>query len=122
MNLNKEQLHTLRHMLGINTPDDRVPKPYRNYAAVTPGNLKYIELEQLGAIKKYRTHDSHSQYDWYGCTLEGRLAAIKSHKTIRKTRAQRRYTAYLDMTDVYPELTFKDFLTHPDFSTARRLA
>ena len=122
MNLNKEQLHTLRHMLGINTPDDRIPKPYRNYAAVNPGDPEFIELEQLGAIKKYYTHNGYSPYDWYECTKEGRRMAMDSHRTIRKTKAQRRYTAYLDMTDSYPELTFKDFLTHPDFSTARRLA
>src|SRR5688572_23336647 len=29
--LTSEQLDTLRHMLGINTPHDRQPKPYRDY-------------------------------------------------------------------------------------------
>ncbi len=34
---NDKQLHTMRHMLGINTPYDAEPEPYRNYAAVAPG-------------------------------------------------------------------------------------
>lgn len=121
MDLNEKQLHTLRHMLGINTPDDRIPKPYRNYAAVSPGDTEFMELDRLGAVEKYRAKGG-SEYHWYQCTAEGRLEAIKSHRDIRKTRAQRRYSAYLDMTDVYPGLTFKDFLTHPDFSTIKNLA
>ena len=121
MDLNERQLHTLRHMLGINTPNDKIPKPCRNYAAVDPGNPEFFELERLGAIENYRARGG-SEYDWYQCTKEGRFAAIKSHGDIRKTKAQRKYTAYLDMTDVYSNLTFKDFLTHPDFSTARREA
>ena len=121
MNLSSKQLHTLRHMLGINTPDDRVPKPYRNYAAVSPGDKEFVELERQGAVEEYRVRGG-SEYSWYQCTKEGRCTAMESHKSIRKTKAQRRYSMYLVMTDIYPELTFKDFLTHPDFSTARREA
>ncbi|MCK4817911.1 hypothetical protein KA005_19220 [bacterium] len=116
MDLNAKQLHTLRHMLGINTPNDRVPKPYRNYAAVISGDPEFIKLERLGAIREYQVRIP-THYAWYECTKEGRAMAMKSHRDIRKTKTQRKYTAYLDMTDVYPDLTFKDFLTHPDFST-----
>lgn len=118
MKLTKDQLDTLRHMLGINTPWDRVPKPYRNYYAATLGDVGLFELELLGAVEKYETN-SDSEYGWYRCTEEGKLAAMRSHKDIRYKKAQRRYAAYLDMTDVFPGLTFKDFLTYPDFKEAR---
>ena len=121
MNLNENQLHTLRHMLGINTPDDRKPKPCRNYAAVPPGDEEFVELERIGAVERYRARGG-TEYNWYQCTREGRALAMESHRSIRKTKAQRRYTVYLDMTDLYPDLTFKEFLTHPDFSSARRTA
>ena len=118
MKLTKDQLDILRHMLGINTPWDRAPKPNRNYAAVTPGDSEFVELEQLGVVEKYRAIIA-GEYDWYRCTEEGKLAAMRSHKDIRYKKSQRRYAAYLDMADVFPDLTFKDFLTHPDFKEAR---
>jgi hypothetical protein len=57
MNLSAKQLDTLRHMLGINTPNDRIPRPYRNYYAANPGDQEMLKLESLGAIKKYHSHD-----------------------------------------------------------------
>jgi hypothetical protein len=108
-------------MLGINTPDDRIPKPHRNYAAVTPEDKEFIELDRLGAVEKYRARGG-DEYHWYQCTAEGRLEAIKSHRTIRKTKAQRKYSAYLGITDSYSDLTFKEFLTLPEFYSARERA
>ena len=37
MKLTDDQLDTLRHMLGINTPNDRIPRPYRNYYCADKG-------------------------------------------------------------------------------------
>lgn len=121
MNLTKAQLHTLRHMLGINTPNDRVPRPYRNHAAVPPGDPEYIELERLGAVERYTCRGS-AEYHWYQCTEAGKLAAMRSHRAIRRTKPQRRYVKYLDMSDCYQDLTFKEFLTHPYFKEARESA
>jgi hypothetical protein len=119
-NLTKDQLHTLRHMLGINTPDDRIPKPYRNYAAVNPGDPDFLELEKLGVIKKCASaKPGVTEYDYYRCTDEGRLAAMRSHRDIRKPKSSRRYSMYLDISDLYPDLTFKEFLTDPYFKDLR---
>lgn len=121
MSLTEKQLYTLRHMLGINTPYDRIPKPYRNYACVNPGDPEFVELERLGAIVRY-TPKAPTDYWWYTCTDEGKLAAMRSHKTIRKGRKQRVYRMYLHVSDAFPDLTFKEFLTLPDFEDTRRTA
>lgn len=112
--MTNSQLHTLRHMLGINTPGDRTPKPYRNYAAVNPGDPEFLELERLGAVEKCQKVP-WGQYDFYRCTEKGKEAAIKSHKGIRWKRSKRRYRKFLSLQDLVPGLTFCDFLTDPEF-------
>lgn len=120
MDLTNEQLHTLRHMLGINDPYMRVTKPYRDYAAVNPGDPGFAELERIGAVRKYRVAQKGvTDYHWYTCTEEGRLAAIRSHRTIRKTKAQRVYNKFLHLSDCCPDLTFGEFLTGSDFRQSR---
>lgn len=116
----KEQLNTLRHMLGINDPTKRVPKPYRDYAAVNPGDPEFVEMETAGLVVKYRAAGGDTCYDWYRCTEAGRLAAMRSYRTIRLSRSARRYSAFLNCRDAYNELTFKIFLTDPLFAEARR--
>lgn len=122
MNLTDKQLYTLRHMLGINTPHERVPHPYRNYAAVVPGDPEFVELERLGAAKQYKPLHVEATYDWYRCTDAGKLAAMESHKKIRKSKKVRRYSVFLDLCDVFPDLTFRDFLINPEFNKTRREA
>ena len=117
MNLTNDQLYTLRHMLGINTPNYRIPKPYRNYAAVNHEDKEFAELERLGAVEQYTIYSK--EYVYFRCTGAGKLAAMRSHRTIRKTKSQRRYSAYLDLIDACQELTFKDFLTNPEFKEDR---
>ncbi|MFA7483903.1 MAG: hypothetical protein WC314_25640 [Vulcanimicrobiota bacterium] len=119
MELNEAQLHTLRHMLGINTPYDKIPRPYRNYAAVEPSDPEFIELAKLGAVEVYRRSEV---YLYYRCTDQGRAAALRSHRKIRRTKAQRVYGKFLDLCDVFPDMTFKDFLTSPYFDRARKEA
>jgi hypothetical protein len=121
VNLTANQLHTLRHMLGINTPDDKVPKPYRNYAAVNPGDPEYVLLAELGAVEIYSARGP-SAYHYYRCTDAGQVAAMASHRTIRKTKASRVYSTFLRIHDCLPDLTFKSFLTDPKFSVTRREA
>ncbi len=121
MKLTNDQLDTLRHILGINTPYDRVPRSYRNCAAVNPGDLEFIELEKIGAVERYQIA-IETQYHWYQCTEAGKLVAMRSHKAIQKTKAQRRYSAYLDMTDICQDLTFREFLIAPEYAEIRENA
>lgn len=121
--LTEDQLDTLRHMLGINTPYDRIPKPYRNYAAVNPGDPEFLELEKLGMVKKYASaKPGLTEYDYYRCTEKGRIEAMRSHRNIRKSKAKRRYNKYLEVLDSCPDLTFKEFLTDPSFKESRNEA
>ena len=118
----KDQLHTLRHMLGINTPDDRIPKPYRDYAAVNPGDAKFVEMERMGLVEIYRPSAHAGEYDYYRCTAQGRTLAMASHKTIRRGKSARVYSKFLDVRDAINDLTFKEFLTDPQFAETRRSA
>lgn len=124
MNLSPDQLSTLRHMLGINTPYDSKPRPTRNYIIVSSNSLKskdFIELAQLEAIRSYKPHLGlgSPMYTYYCCTAKGEAAARISHKTIRKTKSQRRYYTYLGLIDIYPDLTFKEYLTSQEFRWTR---
>ena len=114
--LTAAQLDTLRHMLGINDPNAARPVPYRDYYCAPRNCDKLKELERLGMVEQYSDHGGH---DWYRCTEAGRLAAIRSHRTIRRTKAQRVYSKYLEVSDCWHRLTFKDFLTRPEFSASR---
>jgi hypothetical protein len=114
--LNPYQLRTLRHMLGIDKPEMDQPVPYRNYYCANPGEPEMLELVRLGAIELYATQGG---YEWYRCTDAGRAAAIASHKTIRYSRAKRRYIKFLDVSDCMPDLTFREFLTSPRFKQSR---
>lgn len=105
-------------MLGINTPFDKQPKPYRDYCAAVPGDAKMAELEALGAVRCYR----RDTYHWYTTTEAGRSAAIASHRYIRRSKAARVYSAFLDVSDCIPDLTFKAFLIDPQFAETRRNA
>jgi len=107
-------------MLGINTPWDRAPRPYRNYAAVNPGDAKFVEMESAGLVERYREADANNAYDYYRCTDAGRTAAMRSHREIRYTRGERRYIAFLNVRDSFQDLTFREFLTLPEFREARQ--
>lgn len=120
--MNEKHLDMLRHMLGINDPSKREPKPYRNYAAVNPGDPLFVELAALGLVELYRRAGGPTEYDFYRCTDAGRSAALRSHRTIRLPKSKRVYSTFLGIKDVYCDLTFKQFLTLPQFAEARRNA
>jgi hypothetical protein len=122
MELNASQLDTLRHMLGINDPSVGHPKPYRNYAAVNPGDPEFVALATVGAVERYRTAGKDSSYDFYRCTDAGRAAAMASHKTIRLPKSKRVYSKFLDVRDALGDISFKDFLTRPEYRESRETA
>jgi hypothetical protein len=105
-------------MLGINTPGDRVPKPFRNYAAVNPGDPAFVALEAAGAVEK-TPGVPWSEYDYFRCTEAGKIAAMRSHREIRDSKSKRRYGVFLDVRECFQDLTFKEFLTDPQFAEAR---
>lgn len=117
--LTDEQLRILRHMLGIDNPYMAHPKPYRDYYCANPSDPALHELQRLGMATLYATRD---KYEWFRTTDAGRAAAIASQKAIRKSKSQRVYAKYLDISDSFPDLTFKRFLTDPYFAETRRAA
>lgn len=119
MNLTPEQLRILRHMLGIETPRDRFPAPYRDYYCANPGDADLYELQRLGMVRLYSTRDG---YEWFCTTDAGRAAAMDSHRTIRYSRGRRVYCKWLRISDCLPDLTFRDFLTRPEFAESRKAA
>jgi hypothetical protein len=121
MKLTEEHEDSLRHMLGINRPEARNPKPHRDYAAVLPGDAHWLELERLGMVERYSARDN-TIYHWYRTTPKGREAAFASHRRIRYSRSKRVYCAFLSVSDAVPDLTFRQFLTHPDFAEIRSRA
>lgn len=117
--LTEKQLDTLRHMLGINDPWMPEPTPSRDYFCASSGDPELAELARLGLVRLY---SQRNNYDWYATTDAGKDAAMRSHKTIRYTKAQRVYGKFLDIRDCYSELTFKEFITSPEFADSRRAA
>ena len=117
------QLQWLRHMLGIDDPYMRVPTPWRNYAAVNPGDRVFMELEAIGAVERYgAAAEAFGTHHYYRCTEAGTLAAMLSHRTIRKSKSARVYSSYLRISDVLCDLTFHKFLVDPEFAETRRNA
>lgn len=109
----------LRHMLGIDKPDEREPVPYRDYYCANPSDPQLAAMAGKGFVELYSRHGG---YAWYRCTPTGRHAAIVSHRVIRYSKGKRLYSRYLAASDAYPDLTFKEFLTSNHFREARRNA
>ena len=81
--MTEEQLRILRHMLGLTHPERRAQVPYRDYYCANPGDVKLMELEQLGMVRRY---SDHGGYWMYCTTAAGREAAIGSALTKRYSR------------------------------------
>lgn len=115
--LTPEQLRVLRHMLGIDKPEQDHPKPYRDYYCANPGDPTLVELARAGAVRLY---DTRGGYEWYTCTDAGRAAGIASHKPIRYSAAKRRYIRFLSLRECYPDLSFRQYLTDPRYREGAR--
>lgn len=120
--LTDQQASMLRHMLGINDPSKRRPEPYRNYAAVDPGDPDFIDMAKLGLVYHARGPARDFPYHYYVCTEMGGRLAIESHRRIRWSKSKRRYASFLSISDMCPDLTFRQFLTKSEFADARREA
>ena len=112
----------LRHMLGINDPSlPWPPSAYRDYAAVDPGDTLFAQMEAEGLVRCYRRAGTTS-YDWFTTTSAGRALAMASFREIQYSKSKRRYLKFLDVSDCCPDLTFREFLTRPEFAESRRNA
>jgi hypothetical protein len=107
-----EHLKVLRHMLGINDPYMAKPESYRDYYCANIGNKTLHELKKLGMVRLYFTCD---KYEWFTTTDLGKSKAIESFWLLQKPKKARRYLCYLKIKEVNSQLTFKDFLTLPEF-------
>ena len=119
--MTEKQLQLLRHMLGIDDPSKAHPKSHRDYAAVNPGDPDFIAMEEAGAVRRYEPR-LESEYHWYTTTDEGKRLAHESHKATRWPKSKRVYSAFLNISDVLPDLTFMEFLRDPQFKELRASA
>ena len=117
MNPTDEQLGTLRHMLGITDRCMKDPLPYRDYYAAPCGDAELLAMADAGLVERYA---ADPRYDWYRTTAAGRAAAMASHKRIRASKGRRMYSQFLSVRDCWPELTFRQFLTHPELRETRQ--
>lgn len=114
-----EQLHTLRHMLGINDRFMREPRPSRDYYAAPRGDVAMWSMAIAGLVERYAVDP---YYDWYRTTEAGRAAALASHRLIRAPKGKRIYAKFLSVRDCWPDLTFRQFLTDPELREIRKMA
>lgn len=122
LTLTPEQEHILRHMLGIDDPAVRDPKPNRDYYCANPDDHELRELERLGLVKQYQACDTSERYEWFTTTDAGKAAAFASQARTRYPKKKRVYLKFLHISDCCPDLTFREFLTSPHFAEARRSA
>lgn len=117
--LTEEDLHVLRHMLGINDPR-KPPKPYRDHYCAWPADEKLKRLEALGLVRIARDPDLTIPYVTYSTTEAGRAAAMASATKRLLSKKRRIYSRFLDIRDACPDLTFREFLTSDDYAEVRR--
>lgn len=119
MNLNQKQIGMLRHMLGLTDNSKRDPQPYRNYAAVEPGDLCLLQLEKLGMVEKCCTPAAWRGLVCYRCTEVGKREAVKDFYRTRYNKSRRRYLRFLSVSGCVPGLTFREFLTKREWAEIR---
>lgn len=119
MTLTDEQLRILRHMLGIDVNDTPSPQEYRDYYCANPGDANLHELASVGMVTMYSTHGG---YEWFKTTDAGKSAARASQQAMLLPKPKRAYLRWLSISDVLPDLTFRDFLTRREFADVRKAA
>ena len=117
------ELEILLHTLGLDY--NKSIEPYRNHFVAGPGHsdmpiiLRLIERGFMEEILKPGFLPEGDKV--FAVTAAGIVHALKNRPhTPRRTRAQRRYDAFVEIADVYPDLTFREFLTHPKFEAYRQ--
>ena len=117
MEITKDELGILLHTLGLT--DKFQKESYRNYFVSPAGRHTQLKIDKLvsyGLMKQV----SFCRIDVmvFVVTEDGKKY-VAAHRE-KPTLGQRRYHNYLELIDVFPCLTFKEFLTHPDFIEDRK--
>jgi len=116
--LTPEQIHILQHSLGLSKRHD---KPYRNYYAVYTGSRDVIQdLESLvekGLMANGGKSPVNADMIYFYVTEKGRQVAIENLPGDKRSPGQKRYERFLNLKDVCPDLTFKQFLTDKRWNT-----
>ena len=103
----------LRHSLGIQWAHD---KEYRDYYCACVGEDR---LERMAdkCLMKRGNFINGGRDRYYFVTELGR--AVAREDIPRKTRSQLRYERFLSVCDCCPDLTFKEFITDPQYREVR---
>lgn len=121
--LSKEELHILRHSLGLD--DTGRGKQYRNSYVLgpeCPDFAKLKDLESRGLMSDLGPRSIFGGMHGFTVTPAGRAIAATPDPLPHKERGRRVYRYWLSISDCFPDSTFKDFLTRPEFVGSRQRA
>ena len=120
MKIKVADIKILLHTLGLDATYIQ-PFSYRNYFVANTDHADMPSLARLceAGMMEERTPPSFLERGdrVFVATASGKIIAHKKRK--RLTKAALRYRRYLNISDSFPNLTFKQFLTHPYFKDAR---
>lgn len=117
--LGKQALSVLQHTLGLDSwgksKSPSQPDGYRNHFVAEEGHHEWgilMLLVQHGLMDQHAPFALSGGSPWFSVTGAGRAyVAQYSPKPPKLTKAQERYQRFLDLSDVMPDLTFKQFVT-----------
>ena len=101
-----EQLHILRHSLGINHGDEM----YRNHFCTNEATVDWphcTALVEMGLMTRQKGGTLTGGDDVFFVTDEGKQVALDSK--LKLTLAQKRYRQWLNVADVF-DISFGDWL------------
>ncbi len=120
--VSKEQLEIMLHTLGLNDPYRK--ESYRNYFVASSGHSDLpaiLWLVSLGMmVEKHAPGFLENGDRVFHVTDKGKEYCRINRE--RPSLAKRRYHMYLEVSDLDPDLTFKEFLTSPYYADARARA
>jgi len=105
-------LHILQHSLGV----DQFGRgnQYRNHFVTGEDSTDHptcMEATDGGLMTRHAGNTLTGDMDLFRITEAGkRYVAVNSPKPDRKQKNRDRYSRFLDLSDVMPDLTFGDFL------------
>ena len=131
-----ELIHILQHSLGCDQYGQTDYRGHdegdgcwhysRNRFVTDPAGQDGIRCQELGSMGFMADHGPQSIAGGMHCytvTAAGRDAMIQqSPKKPKVSLGRRRYRAFRDLCEVCPDLTFHEFLTHPNFAESRARA